>query len=72
MLKPIDEQFNDKTFKINYKLCSGLRSTCSSALVEGFLKEDNSAEVLKNTRSSEKKLTKSLSVGFNILNIDAR
>jgi len=47
-------------------------STCSSALVESFLKEDNSTKILKDTGGGEKEFTKSTPVGFDILNIDAR
>jgi hypothetical protein len=46
-------------------------STSSGALVEGFLREDNSTKILKDTRGGEKEFTKSTSVGFNILNADA-
>jgi hypothetical protein len=40
-------------------------------LVESFLEEDHSTEVLKDSRGGEKEFTKSTPVGFNILNIDA-
>jgi hypothetical protein len=39
-------------------------------LVESFLKENNSAEVLKSTRGAEKELTKGSPVFLNILNIN--
>lgn len=45
--------------------------TIRALLVESFFKEDNTTEARKSSRSSEEKLTKSTSVRFNILNIDA-
>jgi hypothetical protein len=66
---------NEQIFKIKTKVCKYCLdlavSTCSGALVESFLEEDHSTEVLKDSRGGEKEFTKSTPVGFNILNIDA-
>lgn len=45
--------------------------TCSSLLVESFLKENYTTEVLKGTGSAEKKLPQCPPVCLIILNVDA-
>jgi len=65
----LKNKFKDQTFDTMLGLLGV--STGSGALVEGFLKEDNSTKILKDTRGGEKEFTKSTSVGFNILDTDA-
>lgn len=45
--------------------------TICSLLIEGFLKENHSAEVFKGTRSGEEELTESPPVCLHILHINA-
>lgn len=45
--------------------------TCGGLLVESFLKENYTTEVLKGTRSAEKKLPQCPPVCLGILNVDA-
>lgn len=62
-----------QTFK--YKITVAIKTvayTCSSLLVKSFLKKNDTAQVLKGIRGSEKKLPQSPPVCLNILNIDAR
>jgi hypothetical protein len=40
-------------------------------LVEGLLKEDDTTEVLKSSRSAEKELTQGTAVLLHVLNVDA-
>ena len=40
-------------------------------LVEGFLEEDHTAEVLESTRGTKEELTKGTAVLLNVLDIDA-
>jgi len=70
MFKPNDAMLIDLWFK-PIKILKTVESTCSCALVESFLKEDDTTEIFKSTGSGEKQLPKSTPVGFNILYTDA-
>ena len=59
-------QIHFQNFKKSFK-----NNTSSCALVKGFLKKNNSTEVLEGTRSGEEELTQSTPVWLNILYIDA-
>lgn len=63
----------DKSSKADAWTLSKIKKilTCSSLLVEGFLKEDDSTETLKSPGSGEEELTESTPVCLIILDIDA-